>query len=522
VPRLRSQDQLQASPSKMWLPINLLFSLTVTGIHFVAITDVVHAIIEGPSCPKSSDGPCPQQVNELHGISETKKETVRKKEDDSSVKSVRASYVKSAITNDEDFKIRVQLDEADDLLEKGFHMEARQTYVSILRKHPSPRAAVGVASALQKQAYKEHNHELLYRSITVYKQLLTLPGMPVKLMVTAGIKLADLHASTGQALEALKTLHILADKYPEEVEIVRELGITYMSFDRYQDAKRIFEKILKDHPHDGHAMAELGMIYGLVDLNPAKAIPLLKAGLDSDQKGTQDARFYAALCSCLRKQGRTDEARKVKQRGTGLGLFPSLYQYSSHNVESLTGRPWWTPEQTGYQEHLELLEKHWRAIRDEGLTELHSHTSLFTVSQETHLVKTGLGNWKQLVLYDKDRRPDVCARVPKTCQIIERIRPARTCTAGQVKFSVMYPGTEVWAHSGPSNYRLRAHLGLVVDKGAKLQVVNETRTWTEGKIFVFDDSFQHAVWHYGKSLRLILIVDFWHPEMSESMKGSLH
>nr|KAG5701682.1 hypothetical protein BaRGS_027840 [Batillaria attramentaria] len=239
---------------------------------------------------------------------ETKKETVRKKEDDSSVKSVRASYVKSAITNDEDFKIRVQLDEADDLLEK-------------------------------KQAYKEHNHELLYRSITVYKQLLTLPGMPVKLMVTAGIKLADLHASTGQALEALKTLHILADKYPEEVEIVRELGITYMSFDRYQDAKRIFEKvmILKDHPHDGHAMAELGMIYGLVDLNPAKAIPLLKAGLDSDQKGTQDA-----------------------------------------------------------------------------------------------------------------------------------------------------------------------------------------RTWTEGKIFVFDDSFQHAVWHYGKSLRLILIVDFWHPEMSESMRGSLH
>ena len=46
----------------------------------------------------------------------------------------------------------------------------------------------------------------------------------------------------------------------------------------------------------------------------------------------------------------------------------------------------------------------------------------------------------------------------------------------QIKYSVMQPGTHVWPHTGPTNCRLRMHLGLVIPKeGCKIQCANETR-----------------------------------------------
>jgi aspartate beta-hydroxylase len=38
----------------------------------------------------------------------------------------------------------------------------------------------------------------------------------------------------------------------------------------------------------------------------------------------------------------------------------------------------------------------------------------------------------------------------------------------------------------------------------------------EGEPFIFDDSFQHESWHDGEKTRINLILDFWHPELSDS------
>ena len=91
----------------------------------------------------------------------------------------------------------------------------------------------------------------------------------------------------------------------------------------------------------------------------------------------------------------------------------------------------------------------------------------------------------------------------------------------QIKFSVMHPGTHVWPHCGPTNCRLRAHLGLIVPSEPRIRVATVTKTWKEGKFIVFDDSFEHEVWHMGSSLRLILIVDFWHPEVTPQERANL-
>lgn len=47
------------------------------------------------------------------------------------------------------------------------------------------------------------------------------------------------------------------------------------------------------------------------------------------------------------------------------------------------------------------------------------------------------------------------------------------------------------------------------------------RTWEEGKAIIIDDSFDHEVWHNGSSFRLILIVDFWHPDLTARQRASL-
>ena len=85
----------------------------------------------------------------------------------------------------------------------------------------------------------------------------------------------------------------------------------------------------------------------------------------------------------------------------------------------------------------------------------------------------------------------------------------------------MQPGTHVWPHTGPTNCRIRSHLGLVVPEGARLRVSNVTQSWTEGKVLIFDDSFEHEVWHQGPSYRLVLIVDLWHPELTVDERQSL-
>ncbi|KAK7505160.1 hypothetical protein BaRGS_00003730 [Batillaria attramentaria] len=456
------------------------------------------------SCQKSPGGPYSQQANELHGASETKKETTRNTdEDDSSGKNVRGSYHKSAITNDGDFKIRAQLDEADDLLKEGFYIKARYMFDSILRKHPqSPLATVGLAAAFNKLAHKKKSPVLLDKSIEMLKQLLTVPDVPDELMITAGSKLAELQAFRGRTVEALKFLPTLADKYPKNVKIPRRLGDAYASAGWTQDAKRIFQKILKDHPSDGFAMVHLGQQY-VQENEWAKAVPLLKAGIGSDEEGTQQAVFYASLGFGLHRQGRNDEAQKVFRRGTDLGLFPSVYQHSISNVRGLTGRPWWTPVQTGYQEYLEV------GIVAEMVTRWFDIT-----------IQRSLVTHNRMVLYKGHGY-----KVSETGVFLEHKRhkphSQRISNMAKVSFNLMYPGTELWRHSGPTNYRITAILGLDVDEGAKLQVVNKTRTMTEGKIIIFDDSFEHAAWYDGKSLRLVFIVDFWHPELSESMRRHL-
>jgi len=68
---------------------------------------------------------------------------------------------------------------------------------------------------------------------------------------------------------------------------------------------------------------------------------------------------------------------------------------------------------------------------------------------------------------------------------------------------------------------LTCHLGLVVPEGCAIRVGDETRTWTPGKMLIFDDSFIHEAYNRGTSTRLILLWDIWHPDLTDAEIAAL-
>ncbi len=85
---------------------------------------------------------------------------------------------------------------------------------------------------------------------------------------------------------------------------------------------------------------------------------------------------------------------------------------------------------------------------------------------------------------------------------------------GDAILSVQGPGSSLRPHCSVDNLRLRCHLGLRVPAGTGIRVGGERRTWAEGRCLLFEDAFEHEVWNRSGERRIVLIVDFWHPDLT--------
>jgi aspartyl/asparaginyl beta-hydroxylase (cupin superfamily) len=124
------------------------------------------------------------------------------------------------------------------------------------------------------------------------------------------------------------------------------------------------------------------------------------------------------------------------------------------------------------------------------------------------------GTWNVFFLYEQGRKNERnCRRVPVTTKLAESEGVLRSIQ-GLVYFSVMAPGTRISPHRGPTNIRIRCHLGLYVPPDCGMRVGSEMISWKEGKCTVFDDTFEHEVWNNSKEPRAVLVVDLWHPSLT--------
>ncbi|XP_037922574.1 aspartyl/asparaginyl beta-hydroxylase isoform X3 [Hermetia illucens] len=397
---------------------------------------------------------------------------------------------------------------------------ALQIFDSLILKFPGhPGALYGKAKVLDRLSTKYKNNQMLQDAIEAYRVVLKLEDKADdKIYREAGERCVQLLRFGGMLAQAVPIHRNLIRRFPNDPEVRNQLAVTYLMQNRYAEAKYILHHTLMRWRDNGFAQVHYGFILKVHDNDLKSAVALLREGIASEANGTQDGRFYFTLGDALYRLGEKEEAMEVYKKGADLKLFPSALQRSLYNVNGLKAQPFWTPEETTYEKELSILQRNWELIQKEGLTAM-KIPGYYEDEAESLRDK---GNWKQLELFARGYRIEKnCAKTPLTCNIIETFPAARTCKRGQVKFSIMQPGTHVWPHCGPTNCRLRAHLGLVVPPGAKIRVGTEERTWKAGEWLIFDDSFEHEVWHNGISPRLVLIVDVWHPELTEDQRENL-
>lgn len=390
----------------------------------------------------------------------------------------------------------------------------------IARKPNSIAALVGRARALDALAEQRRSNNILTDAIAAYRKVIVQDlAVDDGTLKAVAERCIDRLRFQGQHAKAIEIHEILIRRFDDEPHYRNQLAVTYLYMNRLPEAKAVLHETLLRWIDDGFALVHYGFVLKTFDNNMELGAQYLQEGIDTGHEGTQDGRFYFQLGDALQRLGRNAEALDIYRRGVEKKLFLSLYQRSLYNVVGLRSRPFWTVEQTTYAADLERVRSQWTLIRDEGLKLLNADGVFVNESENLR----DRGDWKQFELFSRGSRLERnCARAPLTCRLIEQHLPAaRSCKRGQVKFSVMLPGTHVWPHCGPTNCRIRAHLGLNVPDGTHIRVAEKTRSWENGKWLIFDDSFEHEVWHNGTTTRLVLIIDLWHPDLTESQRRSL-
>ena len=173
-----------------------------------------------------------------------------------------------------------------------------------------------------------------------------------------------------------------------------------------------------------------------------------------------------------------------------------------------------------------LLENEYAAIREEALALGEADVLDYTIASApirslwrpwTHFRRRALPQaWTVYPFWHMGvNTEEVTRRCSRTMAVIATL--PRLCVDypwGDAIFSVQGPRSGLRPHCSVDNLRLRCHLGIRIPPGTGIRVGGETRTWTEGRCLLFEDSFEHEVWNRSDERRIVLIVDFWHPDLT--------
>ena len=466
-------------------------------------------------------------------------------------------YFNLYITNEKDFKIRDLLDATETLSKQNPEFGLTQ-YQKIYDKYNSDRALFGIGKSSNDLAMKYlKNLELMNengnvrnelqkkiqdfqnKSLNAMCEILNTERAPTFLYLQAGqfcLELASKMNLEDRTIQALTTLH---NKYPKKSKYGFQLGFKLLLHLEIDRAEKILRGIL-NKKNESKMMFNVKYLLGLclrlksynkrvVAENNEEVNGLVEMALKDEEDSLKMFNLIGTTYNRNRKYG---EAEVIFDEGVRIGLFLSKWQRSSSKkdfrLKGLRGLPIWQPKQTGYHKSLSKLQENYHVIRQEALTAFFGKESAFKEEAE-NLREEGL--WQQLVLFETGvQNANGCKLAPKTCDLILKYMKeiAAECKHGQVKFSVIHSGTHVWPHSGPSNCRLRAHLGLVIpdvtdDERLEIRIADGYASWKEGQFLIIDDSFEHEVWYRKKNggIRLILLIDMWHPDLSKDQREAI-
>jgi Aspartyl/Asparaginyl beta-hydroxylase len=122
------------------------------------------------------------------------------------------------------------------------------------------------------------------------------------------------------------------------------------------------------------------------------------------------------------------------------------------------------------------------------------------------------GEWKIFCFYSRSQDwhlaktcPDRARVVPNTARIVGKIRGVERAV-----FSMLLPGAHITPHTDGVNGTLdvlRCHLGLMCNEQSGMRVAGTTIYWGPGKCMVFDGQAEHEAANFGKTPRVVCILD---------------
>ena len=112
-----------------------------------------------------------------------------------------------------------------------------------------------------------------------------------------------------------------------------------------------------------------------------------------------------------------------------------------------------------------------------------------------------------------------CAAFPNTYALLKELQIPLAVRG--VCFARQAPQSGVQPHSDGRNFILTSHLGLQIPKDCWIKVGGEQRGWEKGKLTTLDTSFTHSTGNPSDEDRHVLIIDFWHPELTKAEIAAL-
>lgn len=223
---------------------------------------------------------------------------------------------------------------------------------------------------------------------------------------------------------------------------------------------------------------------------------------------------------------------------------PSKWQRGCPEIiPGLRSMPWWKTSSTIIADDITKIVKNLEASGPEILNELLSVKSIakfqeyrapkYQTTQEVTgaddsptagnensplgVRATSKGDWDVLYL-DLHGTDNVSSEAAETFPFTWSVLNSIPRKYGHALFSTLQPNTHITVHTGPTNRKLRIQLPLMVPRqeaSCRLRVGPEVCALEQFKCLVFDDSFQHEAWNDSEEPRIVLIVDIWHPDLSD-------
>lgn len=318
--------------------------------------------------------------------------------------------------------------------------------------------------------------------------------------------LAHACAGSGDHAAALDALDRALDAEPDNLQVLAlKADVLGASGDRH-GAANYYRAVLRaaPQPAPAHLQALLARAQAMIaqaagSFEGHLMDRLAAAGLDD---APDAARFRQSLDLLLGK-------KQIFLQQPRLYYFPGLPQIQYFDNADF---PW-----------LRQLEAATPAIRAEVLALLKDHDAfqpyLKPDPKRPQLKRGGMHNnrdWSAFYLWEDGKLNAAnAARCPATMQALEQVPlPRIPGRSPSVLFSLLRPGARIPPHTGILNTRLIVHLPLVVPPNCQLRVGNDTRTWEEGKAWVFDDTIEHEAWNASGQTRVILLLEIWRPELN--------